>query len=48
MSVAVTYGKLDSVKTLLAHNAKIDGNVLEKVVFWNEKPASKNQRQGRL
>ena len=47
MEIACAYGKFDSFKALLAHNAKIDGDVLEKVVFWDEKPA-KNQRQGKL
>ena len=29
LSVAYFHGKLDSVKILLRHNAKIDGNVLD-------------------
>ena len=48
LSVAVTYGKLDSVKILLANNAQIDGYVVERVFSTDEELDSKNRQKGRL
>ena len=42
LSMACTYGNLDCFKTLLNHNAKIDGHVLEKAVNFDDDMTSKN------
>ena len=48
LSMACTYGNLDCFQTLLNHNAKIDGHVLEKALNCDDDMTTKNQHKGRI
>ena len=47
LSLASTYGRLDTFKTLMSHDALIDGHVLEKVFNCGDETTTKNQYKGR-
>ena len=48
LSIACSYGTFECFQTLLDHNAKIDGHVIEKVFTCDDHMNTKNQHKGRI